>query len=312
MEDKNNNIQTFYANGKLLLSAEYLVLQGALALAIPLNKGQSMHVKNVSSPYLTWKAYHPTGEWFTAVFDTSLKVINTNSPVLSEKLKSVLHTALKIADTSPGFVGGKEITTLLDFDPEWGWGSSSTLITNLANWLKINPWQLLAETFGGSGYDIACANAASPLFYKLMPNNTHKTLPVPFAPPFEDRLWVVYLNQKQNSAQAISQHVRDKVKEENLIETVSHISRKMANVSNPDDFMKLMIEHEKIVSRFTGLSTVKSNLFADFDGAIKSLGAWGGDFVLVLSHLSGNQTKKYFKTKGFPVLFKLKDVRLNN
>jgi len=41
-------------------------------------------------------------------------------------------------------------------------------------------------------------------------------------------------------------------------------------------------------------------LFSDFSGSIKSLGAWGGDFVLV-AH-SENPTA-YFKEKGYEVIF---------
>ena len=37
--------QTFYSNGKLLLTGEYLVIDGAKALAIPTQKGQSLSVK---------------------------------------------------------------------------------------------------------------------------------------------------------------------------------------------------------------------------------------------------------------------------
>jgi len=40
--------QSFYGNGKLLLSAEYFVLDGAVALALPTKLGQSLHVQENS------------------------------------------------------------------------------------------------------------------------------------------------------------------------------------------------------------------------------------------------------------------------
>ena len=37
--------QTFYSNGKLLITGEYVVLDGAKALALPTKFGQSLVVK---------------------------------------------------------------------------------------------------------------------------------------------------------------------------------------------------------------------------------------------------------------------------
>ena len=52
-------MKKFYANGKLLLTGEYLVMNGAKAVALPTNKGQSLSVKYRPSnnPKLYWKSY---------------------------------------------------------------------------------------------------------------------------------------------------------------------------------------------------------------------------------------------------------------
>ena len=42
--------------------------------------------------------------------------------------------------------------------------------------------------------------------------------------------------------------------------------------------------------------TIKNVLFPDFNGTIKSLGAWGGDFAMVIA--SENPTE-YFIKKGY-------------
>lgn len=47
------------------------------------------------------------------------------------------------------------------------------------------------------------------------------------------------------------------------------------------DFEKLITAHEAIISKLIQQDTIKAKLFKDFNGTIKSLGAWGGDFVLV-------------------------------
>jgi hypothetical protein len=51
---------------------------------------------------------------------------------------------------------GYNITTHLNFPKKWGLGTSSTLINNIAQWLQIDAFTLLNNSFGGSGYDIAC------------------------------------------------------------------------------------------------------------------------------------------------------------
>ena len=62
----------YRANGKLLLSGEYLVLHGALALAVPLKKGQTLDVYSGKPGFLQWEAYHPDGLWIQAEWDSSL------------------------------------------------------------------------------------------------------------------------------------------------------------------------------------------------------------------------------------------------
>ena len=51
------NSTTFNSNGKLLISAEYLVVDGAQALAVPTTKGQSLTVKKIRGKALY---YHGT------------------------------------------------------------------------------------------------------------------------------------------------------------------------------------------------------------------------------------------------------------
>jgi hypothetical protein len=60
---------------------------------------------------------------------------------------------------------GYNITTHLNF-LKMGTGNSSTLINNIAQWLQIDAFTLLNNSFGGSGYDIACAQN-NPILYHL-------------------------------------------------------------------------------------------------------------------------------------------------
>ncbi len=51
--------------------------------------------------------------------------------------------------------------------------------------------------------------------------------------------------------------------------------------------------------------TIKEKLFNDFKGVIKSLGAWGGDFILVCGD---DSSKEYFKNKGYHTLLNFDDA----
>ena len=70
-------MQTFYSHGKLLISAEYAVLDGALALALPTKFGQSFSVESNSENTILWKSISNEGDvWFEAEFtiDATLKI----------------------------------------------------------------------------------------------------------------------------------------------------------------------------------------------------------------------------------------------
>jgi hypothetical protein len=68
-----------------------------------------------------------------------------------------------------------------------------------------------------------------------------------------------------------------------------------------------MEQHEIIMSDVLETKTVQENLFPDFKGVVKSLGAWGGDFVMVLS--KENPTA-YFKEKGYPTVLSYEEMVL--
>ena len=73
-------------------------------------------------------------------------------------------------------------------------------------------------------------------------------------------------------------------------------------------FNQLLFEHETLVSRYLNREPLQKSQFRDFGGQIKSLGAWGGDFMLV----SGNpETPSYFKSKGYTTIFKFTEILKN-
>ena len=320
----------YHSNGKFLLTGEYLVLKGALALATPLKFGQSLTVKTVSEPSLQWDAYKPDGPWFSAALNPeNLEIIDSDDQSKAEKLRQILRA---VKHLNPNTFEGKSLkfTTRLDFDPNWGLGSSSTLISNLARWANIDPYELLKLTFGGSGYDIACATAEGPIYYQLSTTEsalrqaqgpkavepvetpTPTVEPINFTPPFADHLYFVYQGRKQNSSKEVKAFLEktNPVDLQKDIEAVSEISRAVPKCQNLEEFGLLMQCHERIIARCIGQTPVQKR-FPDFEGTLKSLGAWGGDFVLAATEWSESQVKAYFKKKGLEVIFGYKDIVLN-
>ena len=212
-----------------------------------------------------------------------------------------------------------KFTTRLDFDPNWGLGSSSTLISNLARWADVNPYELLKLTFGGSGYDIACATAEGPIYYQVKAEDPEPVEgpaplvePIDFNPPFADHLFFVYQGQKQSSSKEIKAFLAkaNPVDLQKDIEAVSEISRAVPKCETLDEFAMLMQCHERIISRCIGQEPVQKR-FPDFEGVLKSLGAWGGDFILAATEWTENQVREYFKGKGLEVVFGYKEIVLN-
>ena len=199
---------------------------------------------------------------------------------------------------------GFEMVTKLAFPRNWGLGTSSTLINNLAQWLQIDGFELLENTFGGSGYDLANAQNDFPITYQLF-KNERKITKVDFSPVFKDHLYFVYLNQKQNSRNAMA-HFYDKNNDfENEIMICNQLTHKILNCTNLRDFQELMLMHEKLLQNILESPTVQELYFDDFDGVVKSLGAWGGDFCLVVSEKNPVQ---YFKNKGFETIISFEDI----
>ena len=284
----------FFAHGKLLLTAEYAVLGGAKALAVPTKMGQSLEVVETGNT-IQWKSIDRHGDlWYENEFD-----ITSFAPKrLNEIGKRLQHLFVEMKTQNPtcwNTSTGFSFTTTLDFDRSWGLGSSSTLISLLAQWAKVNPYQLQQRVFGGSGYDIACADARSAIVYERTNALHPKVTPIPFSPEFKDQLFFVYLNQKQDSQKAVAAFDKSKLTS-SRIKKINTLTAQFLQKVNLQNFQELMLEHEEIIGHIIGMTPLQKHLFTDYNGAVKSLGAWGGDFVLACGDAT---TPNYFANKGY-------------
>jgi len=298
----------FKANGKFLLTGEYLVLHGALSLALPLKLGQTLNVEITDSDIVRWTARHNQGLWFEASFDRKSLELRETTDVT--KAGFVAHLLEMVKSGKPHlFDNGLVFNTLLDFDPQWGMGSSSTLVSNIAHWAGLDPYHILKDTFGGSGYDIACAEAASPIFYSLE-KGFPKVQKADFNPPFSGSLFFVYQGKKQSSAREVKSFM---LKEERnylkYIPSIDVITKEMVKVDKFDDFCRLLDEHEVCMSECLGKPRLKT-CFSDFEGSLKSLGAWGGDFMLAATDKGEHYVKSYFAKHDMNVVLRYDDIVL--
>lgn len=292
--------QEFYSNGKLLLSGEYAVLDGALAWAIPTRFGQHLRISSNSTKQIIWKSLDEKDNiWFEGIYDLeTLKEVKATDHEISASLQNMLSQAQKL---NPDFLSGDDgfsIETALTFPRDWGLGSSSTLINNIAQWGHVDAYELLANTFGGSGYDIACAKHNKPILFALK-DKSPEIKELDNTIEFSESLYFVYLNKKKNSRDGIAAYRERNIDIAALIEQITKLTNAMSSCTNITDFERLMTTHENLLSKTLDIPTVKSTLFSDYKGAIKSLGAWGGDFILVTGD---KNTPDYFNNKGYSIV----------
>ena len=310
----------YYSNGKLLITGEYVVLDGALSLAVPTTYGQSLSIESFDEQKLIWKSLDDNRNlWLDDTFSIEeiASVFTKPRNDVEKRLIQILNAAKQLNSQFLNLGKGFKVTTKLDFPKNWGLGTSSTLINNIANWANVDAYKLLELTFGGSGYDIACAKNDSAITYQLELNNEiynstgngEKRLitPVDFNPVFKDHLYFVHLNKKQNSREGIAQYKLNTSNLAGLISEINTITSAMISCKYLPDFNRLIETHESIIGSIIKQQPIKKLLFSDFDGAIKSLGAWGGDFVLV-SALTN--PKAYFEGNGYNTIIPYKEMVL--
>lgn len=299
----------FYSNGKLFILGEYYVLEGAKVFALPTKFGQSLDVFPISTTVLSWKSYDADGSvWYND--EIAVNDIISNKQSSDDKVRNtlidILHQA-HIMNPTVLNANGFLIETKLTFPRNWGLGTSSTLINNIAQWFQIDAFELLQRSFGGSGFDIACAQNNVPVTYQVK-NNQPIVEQVVFNPTFKEHIYFLYLNQKRDSKEAIANFRK---KQKNLTDEVGEVSKmteELLKIQDLETFISFFKRYEQNLSAILETPTIQEQLFPDFDGLVKSLGGWGGDFVMVASK---ENPINYFKEKGFEIIIKYQDMILN-
>lgn len=298
----------FYSNGKLFILGEYYVLEGAKVFALPTKFGQTLCVFPLNSSVITWKSYDADGSvWFNdeiLIADIISKNIKEQDDKVRKTLIEILHQAHQqnpnVLNVNVGFL----VETELTFPRNWGLGTSSTLINNIAQWFQIDAFELLENSFGGSGYDIACAQNNEPITYQKV-NGKVSVEQVVYKPSFADKIYFVYLNQKRDSKDAIANFRKKQKDLTQEIAKVSKMTEQLLQIDDLNEFISFFKTYEANLSKVLEVPTIQQQLFSDFNGLVKSLGGWGGDFVMVASQ---ENPTTYFKQKGFETIILYQDM----
>lgn len=305
-----NTEQHFYGHGKLMLTGEYFVLDGAQALAVPTVFGQHLRVKELTSQnnLLYWVALDNAGHpWLQVSFDKQTLDAFDNTTPEAQSLARVLKGARSL---NPHFLtdtGDVAVETRLEFPRNWGLGSSSTLIHTVSCWAGVNGYELLQATLGGSGYDVACAASDSAILFTRT-TTTPEVIHLHWQPPFAGNLFFVHLGHKQNSAEGIKYYREQLGDKTHLINELNRITSAVFKTTDMSIFSALLQEHERLVGDSLKMICVKERLFPDYPGLVKSLGAWGGDFVLFTAPEGEAALKEYLNAKNYRTVLSWNDM----
>jgi len=301
-----------YYNAKLLLTGEYLVLNGATSLAVPLKFGQRLQVLENESGAISWTSIASDGSvWFSGKYAINdFSIIESSNASIAVHPQKLMLAAKKLNFSFCSNSNGCSVISSLNYPLLWGLGSSSTLIAAVAGWAGVDPFALHFIVSKGSGYDIACAINNSPLLYSLS-NNKPLIEPVRFLPLFHEKIFFVYQGNKKDSAEGINQfRSKNAVPDKVTIEKASSLTAQMLEASSLSDLESCMVEHEKLISSLIGLPTLKQTIFSDLPGEVKSLGAWGGDFCMLTWNSDPKSLSSYLKSKGLETWFNFNDIVL--
>lgn len=295
----------FKASGKLLLFGEYLVLRNSKSLAVPLNVGQQLEVAPQTEEGVVWKSFEGDSCWLEINLSENFVIVSSTD---NEKAQIVQQLLKFIQKKKPNLkLNRLKFKVNLDFDREFGFGTSSTFISLLSQWSGVDPYLLLENSFGGSGYDIAAATAEAPIVYTIK----NKVLEeVELSNEITDNLLFVYLGKKQISSKEIAKFKAKEVSDVQ-IKNMNTIVDKASHCVEITEWENLMKESENMLSSILNLPTVKERFFSDYPFEIKSLGAWGGDFVMATCR-DLDEAKSYFLRKEMYVCYTYREIVKNH
>jgi len=234
-------------------------------------------------------------------FTEDLEIITTTD---GKKALIIRDLLLEIRAGHPEkFAQSLNFQCTTEFNRNFGLGTSSTLISLLSQWGDVDAYELLEKSFGGSGYDVAVATASGPFLYSVE-DRLKDSISIPSS--LTNHILFVYLGKKQKSDQSVLRF-QEIPTTEAQVEVMNDLIYRAATCYAIEEWEKLMEESENLLSEILQLPKVKEKLFSDYPYAVKSLGAWGGDFVMATCR-DVEQAKAYFSERNYFPIYRYEEI----
>ena len=108
---------------------------GAKALALPTKLGQSLEVIKTSTGKLEWNSIDVNGKvWYENSFDKTTFSTHQQNDAIGQRLQQLFQTINTENTRLFSDINGLMFVSTLEFERNWGLGSSSTLVSLLAQW----------------------------------------------------------------------------------------------------------------------------------------------------------------------------------
>jgi len=291
----------FTAHGKLLLTGEYAITQSAQGIAMPTSFGQHLSLEShQGSEHVHWEALdHENQLWFTASFNREGRVLHSSSEAIAQKLLAFLAPVLH----SKAWNASVRIQTKVDFPRLWGLGTSSTLCALLAQWAEIDVLSY-RDLHGGSGYDLACSQASGAISYTLI-DGEPEVLGVQL-PQVMQSVVFVYRGEKQQTDSSLKL-VGRKPFSPALCEEISQLSKAFLKANSLNELESIIEDHELLIANHLGLERAIDGPFKGIHGQVKSLGGWGGDFVMLTRF---EENRQWLESNGFNTIIPFETMAL--
>lgn len=252
---------------------------------------------------ISWRCFDKDGRcWLSVLFEKSLEIINCTDTAKAVIIQRLLKF---IRQKKPAcFKGNLQFRFDLDFDRMFGFGTSSTLIALLSQWSGVDAYELSAQSFFTSGYDVAAATAKYPFIYSMQ-NRLEQTFAFPEG--IVGNLLFVYLGDKQSTFSRVKSFNQLGKGQESDVQEMNRIVDAALACKNIEEWEKLMEESEQLLSPLLNMEPVQKALFDDYPFKIKSLGAWGGDFIMATCR-DVDGCKRYFTNKNKSIFFTFSEL----
>jgi len=94
---------------------------------------------------------------------------------------------------------------------------------------------------------------------------------------------------------------------EKAIRRISRLTEEICICTSADTLGILIEEHEIILSEILKRDPVGTR-FTSFPGYVKSLGSWGGDFVMFVSSAGSKEVETYLSIHGLDPVFRYDEL----